>query len=118
MYNHFVSTLVVVIVFFYLSIANAQDPKDFSVAIADKCLMPDISGLGGDCGLEGAEIQITVKVDAIRINAVKINKGNCRNFSQIPTLAKFGDRIVVTAHCHPILVELETDQGKYDYQGE
>lgn len=107
---------------FHLSTANAQDLKDLSVAIGEACIR-EVSGTG-ECVQSGGQIQITVKLDTITINSVKVNKGNCQNFvetmgiKQFPKQAKFGDRVDMVVTCNPILVELETDHGKYEYSAE
>ncbi len=118
------------------NLTYAQDSKDFSVAIGQNC-MSALNGLRELCGISSGEceplpeVQITVKVDDVNINSIVINKGNCKSFAEqlgaicpncpgtqvkkFPQQAKFGDRIDLVVTCHPILVELNTNLGKYEY---
>lgn len=113
----FIGILISIIIF--TKNTYAQDLKDLNVTIGEACIR-EISG-SGECVQSGGQIQITIKVDSMTINSVRVNKGNCQNFvetmgmKQFPKQAKFGDRIDMVVTCNPILVELDTDHGRYEY---
>lgn len=115
----FLSVFVLYLAGIHLAFAS-PDKKDLSVTMGEACLR-EVSETG-ECVQSGGQIQITVKVDSITINSIKVNKGNCQNFvealgiKQFPRQAKFGEKMEVVVTCSPILIELETDRGSYQYE--
>lgn len=69
-----------------------------------------------------SELEITVAVDDITVNDIKVNKGNCRRSyvygsgSRFPMDLKFGDKIHMGVFCDPIRLDFDTSSGAVWYQ--
>lgn len=69
-----------------------------------------------------SKLEITVAVDSLTINDIKVNKGNClRSYvygsgSRFPMDLKFGDKIYMGVFCDPIRLDFDTSSGGWWYK--
>jgi hypothetical protein len=69
-----------------------------------------------------SELEMTVAVDSVTVNDIKVNKGNClRSYvygsgSKFPMDLKFGDKIYMGVFCDPIRLDFDTSSGGWWYQ--